>query len=176
MNSGADNLRTVIDRLEQVLPATDGAWAEAGDVLLDGARGMIDAVGRELMAPVPAPKRGRKTATMGVSAHERQEAELDRLNRKPRAHKTPSTVLDQVRRSASGDNAEAIDATATEDVITAVRGGSATAVEVVAQTSLPIKTVSRILAKLTRAKLVQKTGTRRGCRYAIPGRQAELGL
>ena len=93
-------------------------------------------------------------------------------DRKPRPRKSPSTVLAQVSTSSK----EAIDTTATEDVLKAVRDGSGTAAMIATATALPTTAVSRILTKLTRAGTVVKTGTRRGCRYAVPGAEAQTGL
>ena len=111
------------------------------------------------------------------SAHARQQAAMGQPRK---LHPRGMTVLEQASETAargrkpSPSSAEAIDATATEDVIKAVRDGVETAVDIADQTSLPMKAVSRILAKLTRSGLVTKSGTRRGCLYAMP--QPTLGL
>ncbi len=120
------------------------------------------------LAELVANAKGERTGTEPVVKPKRP--------RKPKA--SPSTVLAQVRRESSAESREAVGATATEDVMRSIQEhvGPVDAARIATETSLPITAVSRILTKLVRAGKVVKTGTRRGCRYALPAAQPELGL
>ena len=170
----AKELTDLVEYTEELLGFEHECYRHAAECLRGAA---LDAVAGKFNGPAGPPVKAKRPK--GSNAHERQERSFAELNRKPRAPKrTPSTALADVRRTESPDTREAVDATATEDVFEAVRSGLATAVDVANDTHLPITTVSRILAKLTRSGAVVKSGTRRGCRYALPGaeKQTALGL